>query len=113
MSNKFFSPVSLWALVLNLIVFFTAVTLLLLHRNSLPPTLPLWFSKPWGAERLAPPLALWLLPSIILISLVLNSLVAKILFENQRTLALILVWATLLVSLILFFPLYRILLVIV
>ena len=113
MNNKFMVPVSLWAFVLNLLVFFASITLLLIHRNSLPPTLPLWFSKPWGAERLAQPLALWLLPSIILISLVLNNLIAKFLLKNHKLLALILVWAALLISLILLFPLYRILLVVV
>lgn len=113
MSRKFFLPVSNWALVLNLAVFLAAVGLLLLHHKNLPPELPLWFSKPWGAQRLAQPVSLWLFPAIIIFSLLLNNLLAKILLANHRVLALILVWAALLISLILLFPLYRILLVVV
>lgn len=106
-------PVNLPAFVLNLLVLASAVGLLLIHQNDLPPSVPLWFSKPWGQERLASPTFLWLFPTIILFFLLLNNLIAKLLFRTQRVLAAVLVWSALIVSLILLFPLYRILLVVI
>lgn len=110
MVKKLLTPVSGWALVLNFLVLLTSVGLMVLHQANLPPVVPLWFSKPWGIERLAAPESLWLLPLIIGIFLMLNNFIAKILFSNHKILALILVWSALLISLIVFFPLYRILL---
>jgi len=31
--------------------------------GKLPPAVPLWYSRPWGADQLAPPLALFILPA--------------------------------------------------
>jgi hypothetical protein len=109
--NKLFLPVSFWALLLNLIVLFLAVGLLVLHFEKLPPSLPLWFSKPWGAERLSPPIYLWLIPLIILTFLVSNNLLAKVVAGSNRVLSLVLVWGALIISLIILFPLYRIILI--
>jgi len=35
--------------------------------TKLPPALPLWFSRPWGNDRLASPITLFLLPISTLI----------------------------------------------
>lgn len=113
MSKNIFFPVSWWAFSLNFLVLIVAVFLILLNRQDLPPVLPLWFSKPWGSERLASPFFLWLLPLIILFLLLLNNILARILVSKHRVLALLLVWSGLIISLIILFPLYRILLVII
>lgn len=45
-------------------IFFIFLTLLipLFYWNSLPPSIPLWFSRPWGLERLASLFWIFLLP---------------------------------------------------
>lgn len=113
MFKNLINPVSVWALLLNFFVLFSAIFLLLLHQNDLPPTVPLWFSQEWGNARLADPSFLWIFPSIIFVFLVFNNLVAKLLIKNHKILALILVWSALIISLTLLFPLYRILLVVI
>lgn len=50
---------------------------LLLHWSRLPTAVPLWYSRPWGAERLVPPLYL-LIPLIASIFIYFgNILIAK------------------------------------
>lgn len=113
MNKLFFAPINIWAFLINLLVLVFAVFLIFSHQKDLPPQIPLWFSRVWGNERLAPPNMLWVFPIIILSFLLLNNLIAKLVFAKQKVLALVLVWAALIISLILLFPLYRILLVVV
>lgn len=50
-----------------------AGSILLLWRfSSLPPLVPLWYSKPWGTDRLAHPLWLGLLPAGSLVIFLIN-----------------------------------------
>lgn len=44
------------------LLFLLSLTLLAWRWRSLPPLVPLWYSKPWGNEQLAHPLFLLLLP---------------------------------------------------
>ena len=113
MKRTIFLPVNLWIFVANLFVVIGATVLLLLNQKTLPPQIPLWFSKPWGEARLAEPKFIWLLAFIILLVFFINNILAKLLLDKHRTLALIMVWAALIISLILLFPLYRILLVVI
>lgn len=113
MFKKIFTPVSWSAVIINFFVLLSSVGLLIIHREKLPPVIPLWFTKPWGSERLADPNYLWLFPLLIFTFLFINNLIGKILLRRQKILALILVWSALFVSLILFFPLYRILLIVI
>lgn len=39
-------------------------SLILVSWGKLPPTLPLFYSRPWGEAMLAPAVYLWLLPAI-------------------------------------------------
>lgn len=45
-----------------MILFVLSLILFAWRFNVLPPAVPLWYSKPWGTEQLAPPLLLLLLP---------------------------------------------------
>jgi hypothetical protein len=53
---------------------FVLVMLLLitLMLGSLPPSVPLYFTLPWGEARLAPKLMLYILPIITLVLIVFN-----------------------------------------
>lgn len=55
------------------------VLLLLWRYPTLPPLVPLWYSKPWGADRLAHPLWLSLLPTGSAVVLVINTIAGRIL----------------------------------
>ena len=51
------------------LIMFSLITLML---GSLPPSVPLYFTLPWGEARLAPKLMLYILPTITLILIVFN-----------------------------------------
>lgn len=42
--------------------------LLVMYGPSFPPQVPLWYSRPWGEDQLAPPTALWLVPGLIVLA---------------------------------------------
>lgn len=49
-----------------------SVLLIVWKWQSLPPAVPLWYSRPWGEERLAHPLWLFLLPLTSFVVYLLN-----------------------------------------
>ncbi|MBI3385597.1 hypothetical protein HY031_00765 [Candidatus Gottesmanbacteria bacterium] len=55
-----------WLIVLIhksvLVLTSVSVILILWKWRSLPPLVPLWYSRPWGADQLTSPLFLFLLP---------------------------------------------------
>lgn len=50
------------ATVAAILQFFFSCMVLAIRWKSLPPKVPLWYSKPWGEERLALPIFLFLIP---------------------------------------------------
>lgn len=53
----------IWVAVAAIVV---TLGLLVVYWRSLPPEVPLWYSRPWGQEQLASPYWLWLVPILIL-----------------------------------------------
>lgn len=45
-----------------MLLFVLSLAFILFNFKKYPPLIPLFFSKPWGTERLAPPYTLFLLP---------------------------------------------------
>lgn len=45
-----------------LLTFIGSVVITLVRWPMLPPLVPLWYSRPWGADQLAHPLSLFILP---------------------------------------------------
>ncbi|MFZ2025461.1 MAG: hypothetical protein WAV51_04205 [Microgenomates group bacterium] len=74
-ANKIISLATYCAVVCSLIGFISIV----FSWNTLPPFVPLWYSKIWGAERLAATPWLFLLPSSTLIITVINAYIATFL----------------------------------
>ena len=63
---------------------FIQCLLILTSFSKLPPEIPLFYSKIWGAEMLAPKLYLWILPAITLSMYLLNMLISRfILFKDE------------------------------
>lgn len=58
--------------------------LILTAFAKLPPEIPLFYSKTWGAEMLAPKLYIWILPAITLSVYLLNMLISRfLLFKDE------------------------------
>lgn len=71
--------------------FFSLVTLLLVllqsgailaAKNLLPEKVPLFYTRPWGEEQLAPNHFLFLLPAVSFLVLMLNMLLQRLLFKR-------------------------------
>lgn len=58
--------------------------LILTSFTKLPPEIPLFYSKTWGAEMLAPKFYIWILPAITLVTYLLNTLISRfLLFKDD------------------------------
>ena len=58
--------------------------LILTSFTKLPPEIPLFYSKTWGAEMLAPKLYIWILPTITISIYLLNMLLSRfLLFKDD------------------------------
>lgn len=67
---------------LNIFLIASSIILIGLKWPNLPPQIPLFYSRPWGEEQLAPKLFLGLLPLVCLITLLINKILAN-LFTNK------------------------------
>lgn len=82
---------------------------LTLVSRKLPPQVPVWWSRPWGAMQLAEPVWLWLLPgSLVVINLV-AVVVAGVGFRREeKLLARMVIWGAVVVSWLLTYSLINI-----
>lgn len=72
--------------------------LILWKWKLLPPLIPLWFSKPWGQERLANPLFLLVIPFSGLIIYSINVFLVRFVYQLHPIYARILLLASFVVS---------------
>ena len=72
------------ALVLTLIIILVQIVLIVLYFSQLPPSVPLYYSRPWGQAQLAETIYLFLLPSLSLIIFVINSLLASLFVDHKE-----------------------------
>ena len=77
-----------------------SILLLLWRFGSLPPLVPLWYSKPWGVDRLAHPLWLALLPAGSFVILVVNTIISRFLTRDMLIFTQILSVTALLVAIL-------------
>ena len=61
---------------ITIILICCSVAILIMSWNKLPSEIPLWYSKPWGRDRLADPLWLFLLPGASFFWYMVNSLLS-------------------------------------
>lgn len=62
-----------------------SVAFIVWNWNALPPAVPLWYSKPWGFDRLAHPLWLFLLPAASIFVYIINVFVSTRLEREHQT----------------------------
>lgn len=86
-----------------------SVILLLWRYGSLPPLVPLWYSKPWGVDRLSHPLWLTLLPIGSLMILIINTITSRILTRDMLIFSQVLAATVLLVGILSLITLTKIL----
>ena len=79
-------------------------------RESLPPQVPLFYSLPWGAERLAPPEFLLILPASTLAITVVNGILALWWYFAEKLVSRLLVLASFIVGLLGLYTFIRIVL---
>ncbi|MDP1722000.1 MAG: hypothetical protein Q8L37_02215 [Candidatus Gottesmanbacteria bacterium] len=77
-----------------------SVLLLFWRYPRLPPLLPLWYSKPWGVERLAHPLWLILLPVGSWVIMIINAFAARFLTRDMLIFTQLFAVTTLLVAIL-------------
>ena len=58
--------------------------LILTSFVKLPPEIPLFYSKTWGTQMLAPKLYIWILPTITLSIYLLNMLISRFLLFKEE-----------------------------
>jgi len=89
--------------------FFLLGTLLLfLKFKSLPPQVPLFYSKPWGEERIPAKIWLWLIPALSLLILFFNFLILPLFLKKERFLVIILSLVSVVSLFLLFWTLLQI-----
>ncbi len=82
------------ALVLTLIIILVQIVLIVLYFSQLPPSVPLYYSRPWGQAQLAEAIYLFLLPSLSLIIFVINSLLASLFVDHKEFYSHCLIWVS-------------------
>jgi hypothetical protein len=89
---------------------FVGLSFFLIWSNyeKFPIAVPLWFSKPWGDQWLAPPSQLWILPIASSCFFLLNFILARIFWVREKILSWILIWTTPIIGLIFFYTLLEI-----
>lgn len=100
-----------WLLFLISLLLISLTFALLLAQPSFPPQLPLWYSRPWGEDRLATPNTLYVVPSLGLVFLLINHYLANI-YKGSSILSKILLWTALLTTLIGLVAVYKVLIII-
>lgn len=95
-SNRIISLATYGGLLFAVVGFISIVV----AWSRLPPVVPLWYSKPWGAERLAHPFWLFLLPSSSLCIIAINGYIAAFLTNEYLVFSQIVSLSSLVISLL-------------
>lgn len=93
-------PVTFWAVTLAAVSALVITLLVVANLDSLPPQLPLFYSLPWGDRQLATVAQFILLPSIILLTSLINLMISWHLHTSQLLLKRVLSAASVAVTII-------------
>lgn len=91
-------------------VFFELAQLLLIgiYWKRFPPQIPLFYSKTWGEGMLASPVLLWILPTLAFVYIILNYIIAIVIYKSEKFLSRVIVCTSGLVSFISFYAVFKI-----
>jgi hypothetical protein len=93
----------------GVVLFFLLSMVCLLWRwQTLPPAVPLWYSRPWGADQLAHPLWLFALPFMMVFFYCFNVILSALLCREHLIFSQVLYLTSFLTSLLCFIALIQI-----
>lgn len=84
--------------LIALLLFFLMVGIITLLFARIPPTVPMFFTMPWGEARLAPKSMLYILPGVSLLFLIFNLVLGRISLKLSLLLPRVLAVATMVIS---------------
>jgi len=97
-----------WPIIFSILILAASLIFTLLKFTNLPPKIPLFYSKPWGQDRLVGKGLVWLLPAILFLLILVNTILAKVLAPKIIFLAQIISIALSILAFLIFFTLARI-----
>lgn len=103
--DKYFS----YPLIFTLISVIVSSIFLTLTINKLPSQLPLFYSLPWGESQLIPTTQIFLLPIIMMASLLINFFISSQLHQSQIILKRMLTLNTIAIDVILLITIFKVL----
>lgn len=98
----------LFSLLASLFLIFLNFSFLIFHFRTLPPEVPLFYSRPWGEAMLAPKIQLFFLPLGGLFPLLLNLTLSLRISPQEKVLARILLGTTVVTSVLTTISAYQI-----
>lgn len=63
--------------------FILTLGLLGIFWKSLPPSVPLWYERPWGQDQLAGPVFLLIIPVLLCFTFLISLLLQKVLVKHE------------------------------
>ncbi|MGB9911464.1 MAG: hypothetical protein ACPLKP_02555 [Microgenomates group bacterium] len=69
---------------INLLIIFLQLGIIIFSWQNLPPQIPLFYSLPWGKERLSSSLSLFILPIFSLGIFLINCLIIPLLIKKTE-----------------------------
>jgi hypothetical protein len=93
---------------------FILLSIFIIWKNTtaFPLAVPLWFSNPWGEERFAEPIFLWVFPVAGFLVLIINFFLSRYFRNREAVLYLLLLWVAPVVNGLLFYSLLQIIFVV-
>lgn len=74
---------SMKLILLNISLILIQVVIIIFNINNYPAKVPLYFSRPWGNDQLAPVLFLFIIPLLSILFLLLGILSEKFLLKKE------------------------------
>lgn len=94
-NNSHYSlPIRLFVSIMGISFIILAITF-----KRLPPSIPLYYSLPWGEEQLAKPSDLFIIPFSIMIIFLLNLILSMVFLKRDNFLIQFLMWSSCLIAL--------------
>jgi uncharacterized membrane protein len=81
-----------------LVIYCASLILIITQFAKLPPVVPLWYSQPWGPERLAHPLWLFVLPIVGMLWYVIDVVLSVSIASEYLVFSQLLVFASVIVN---------------
>lgn len=101
-------PVIFWSIFIACLIGISTLLLWGVEYQNLPSEIPLFFSLPWGDAQLINPKQFTVLPAIILLFILINSILIMSLHPSQWVLKRIISAATAMVALLITITAFRI-----